>query len=42
LRCFPIYASDGWPAAGLWFGLTIHRDSFCVDPASGGIIYGIS
>ncbi len=41
-RFFPIYATDGSPAAGLWFALTVHRDSWCADPAQGGVIYGIS
>lgn len=41
-RFFPIYATDGSPAAGLWFSLTVHRDSWCADPAQGGVIYGIS
>jgi hypothetical protein len=41
-RFFPIYAADGSPAAGLWFALTVHRDSWCADPAQGGVVYGIS
>ncbi|MGC4052880.1 MAG: hypothetical protein QM757_26430 [Paludibaculum sp.] len=41
-RFFPLYGTDGSPAAGLWFAMRVMRDCWCADPRSGGVIYGIS
>lgn len=40
-RFIPLYGSDSSPAAGVWFGLTLDQNSFCVDPGCEGVLYNI-
>lgn len=40
-RFLPLYGSDGSPAAGVWFGLTLNQNSFCCDPGAEGLLYNI-
>lgn len=39
-RFFQLYAADGGPAAGLWFGMVLHEDYVCDNPGQQGVIYG--
>jgi hypothetical protein len=37
-RFFPLYGGSGAPAAGVWFGLTVDEDLYCIDPGSMGTV----